>query len=83
MGWNHTAKLGLALAFVLVLLPHLTGFVTVEEGFCKNDVPRVQVENDIPYLGPERDEKLDLYRPAQMVKGKPYPGIVIIHGGSW
>jgi acetyl esterase/lipase len=44
----------------------------------------VTVEKDIPYLGPDRQEKLDLYRPAEAPKpGERRPGIVIIHGGGW
>ncbi len=44
----------------------------------------VTIEKDIPYLGPDRQEKLDLYRPADAPKpGERRPGIVIIHGGGW
>ena len=44
----------------------------------------VAVERDIPYLGPDREEKLDLYRPAAAPgPGERRPGIVIIHGGGW
>jgi acetyl esterase/lipase len=43
----------------------------------------VLVEKDVPYLGAERAEKLDLYRPAQTPHGVRHPGIVIIHGGGW
>ena len=43
----------------------------------------VKVERDLSYLGPERQEKLDLY---QAVARSPYersPAVVIIHGGGW
>ncbi|AMV37640.1 alpha/beta hydrolase [Planctomyces sp. SH-PL62] len=44
----------------------------------------VVVRKDIPYLGPDRAEKLDLYLPAADPKdGEERPGIVIIHGGGW
>ena len=44
----------------------------------------VKIEKDIPYLGSDRAEKLDLYRPAMNAKpGERRPGIVIIHGGGW
>jgi acetyl esterase/lipase len=43
----------------------------------------VVVEKDVAYLGPERTEKLDLYRPAEVAAGQKLPGIVIIHGGGF
>jgi acetyl esterase/lipase len=45
--------------------------------------PDVRVEQDIPYLGAGRAEKLDLYMPATVDKGQRFPGLVIIHGGGW
>jgi acetyl esterase/lipase len=45
--------------------------------------PDVRVEQDIPYLGKGRAEKLDLYMPAKAEKGQRFPCIVIIHGGGW
>lgn len=41
------------------------------------------IEKDVAYLGPERAEKLDLYRPAETPAGVRHPGIVIIHGGGF
>ncbi|HEV7301564.1 MAG TPA: alpha/beta hydrolase [Tepidisphaeraceae bacterium] len=38
---------------------------------------------DIPYLGPDRKEKMDLYLPAAAVEGQKRPAIVIIHGGGY
>jgi acetyl esterase/lipase len=44
----------------------------------------VVVRKDVPYLGPDRAEKLDLYLPGGEPKaGERRPGIVIIHGGGW
>jgi acetyl esterase/lipase len=43
----------------------------------------VKVEHDLTYLAEGRQEKLDLYMPAKLEKGRRYPGIVIIHGGGW
>jgi acetyl esterase/lipase len=43
----------------------------------------VRMEQDIPYLGTGRTEKIDLYLPAQPNTGRRFPGIVIIHGGGW
>ena len=43
----------------------------------------VVVEKDIAYLGADRAEKLDLYRPAEVAAGQKFPGIVIIHGGGF
>jgi len=43
----------------------------------------VRIEKDLPYLGSGRQEKLDLYMPANTKKNERFPGIVIIHGGGW
>jgi acetyl esterase/lipase len=44
----------------------------------------IVIEKDLEYLGPDRAEKLDLYRPRDAPPvGQRYPGIVIIHGGGW
>ena len=43
----------------------------------------VRVQRDVPYLGPDRKEKMDLYLPAKFEQGKKYPAVVIIHGGGW
>jgi len=50
-------------------------FLTAEEA--------VRIERGIAYLGPERAEKADLYRPAADAGNRRFPGIVIIHGGGW
>ena len=42
----------------------------------------VRVEKDVPYLGPDRAEKADLYLPAGDGP-RPRPAVVIIHGGGW
>jgi acetyl esterase/lipase len=44
---------------------------------------KVNIEKDIAYLGPDRSEKGDLYRPAVSAKGHRFPGVLIIHGGGW
>jgi acetyl esterase/lipase len=44
----------------------------------------VIIEQDLEYLDAGRAERLDLYRPADnSFDGKPFGGIVIIHGGGW
>lgn len=40
-------------------------------------------EADVPYLGAERGELLDIYRPGNADPGERFPGVVIIHGGGW
>lgn len=45
--------------------------------------PGVAIQKDVPYLAPERAEKLDLYLPADRPAGVRSPAIVIIHGGGW
>ncbi len=44
---------------------------------------KVNIEKDIAYLGPDRQEKGDLYRPALPAKGERFPAVLIIHGGGW
>lgn len=44
---------------------------------------KIHIENDIPYLGPDRHEKFDLYSPVDTNKDHRFPAIVIIHGGGW
>jgi acetyl esterase/lipase len=44
---------------------------------------RVRIEKDVAYLGPDRQEKGDLYLPANVAKGHRCPAVVIIHGGGW
>lgn len=43
----------------------------------------VRIEKDVDYLGPDREEKGDLYLPAQVAEGQRCPAVVIIHGGGW
>ncbi|MDR1284439.1 MAG: alpha/beta hydrolase [Opitutaceae bacterium] len=43
-------------------------------------VPRL--ESDVPYLGPDRSEKLDAWLPDAAWPG-PHPVILLIHGGGW
>lgn len=43
----------------------------------------VTVQRDLPYLGPERSEKLDLYQSTSRKPGERAPGIVFVHGGGW
>ncbi len=42
----------------------------------------IRVVKNVPYLGADRDEKLDLYLPAES-DDERRPAIVIIHGGGW
>ena len=44
---------------------------------------RIAVQENIPYLGEGRKERLDLYYPADAKPGDRFPGVVIIHGGGW
>ncbi len=41
------------------------------------------IERDVAYLAPSRQEKLDLYLPADRPKATRSPAVVIIHGGGW
>ena len=43
----------------------------------------VVIERDVSYLAPDREEKLDLYLPANRPKDVRSPAVVMIHGGGW
>jgi len=43
----------------------------------------VIIEQDVSYLSPGREEKLDLYLPADRPLSARSPAVVIIHGGGW
>ena len=43
----------------------------------------VIIQQDVPYLAPGREEKLDLYLPANRPKNVRSPAVVMIHGGGW
>jgi acetyl esterase/lipase len=43
----------------------------------------ITVVKDISYLGEGREEKMDIYYPADMDKTHSLPAVVLIHGGGW
>ena len=43
----------------------------------------VTIKRDVTFLAPDREEKLDLYRPENNDAKEPMPAVVIIHGGGW
>jgi acetyl esterase/lipase len=45
--------------------------------------PGVSVRRDLSFLAEGRQEKLDLYQPAERAAGTRSPAVVIIHGGGW
>jgi acetyl esterase/lipase len=45
--------------------------------------PKVELVADVDYLGSGREEKLDLYLPAQRHLNERSPAVVLIHGGGW
>jgi acetyl esterase/lipase len=45
--------------------------------------PSPRVTTDLPFLAPDRAEKLDLYLPEAPPAGKLTPAVVWIHGGGW
>ena len=49
----------------------------------RGSVPVAGFTADVPYLGPERAEKLDLYLPATRSPRALSPAVVWIHGGGW
>lgn len=43
----------------------------------------VKVEKDVDYLGPDHQEKMDLYLPTAAAPERGFPAVLIIHGGGW
>lgn len=43
----------------------------------------VRVIQDVSYLEPTREEKLDLYLPDPVAPGQLRPAIILVHGGGW
>ena len=68
-------------SFAILLCPALLLAQPAEQQF--KSPAGVTIERDLDYLGPGREEKLDLYRPEKNKSGKPMPAVVIIHGGGW
>ena len=42
----------------------------------------IEIRKDIPFLGPDRKEKMDAYLPATDA-ARPAPVVIWIHGGGW
>ena len=64
----------------------LIAFFCTSISFAQNEfeVPTgIKVERDVVFLAPDREEKLDLYRPEKNETGQTLPAVVIIHGGGW
>jgi acetyl esterase/lipase len=70
-------------AALLALLPAGAGTLLAGDSVAPGAADAVRRENDVPYLGPDRQEKGDLYLPAQAAPGQRFPAVVIIHGGGW
>ncbi len=62
------------LVSVIVCLRARSGAETAEIG--------ITVLHDVPYLGADREEKLDAYLPSDEFV-RPVPAVVLIHGGGW
>jgi len=45
-------------------------------------VAAATVDHDVPYLGADRTEKMDVYRPPSQFAA-PRPAVLLIHGGGW
>ncbi|MDQ8190669.1 sulfatase-like hydrolase/transferase [Roseibacillus persicicus] len=45
--------------------------------------PGVEIQRDLSFLSPDREEKLDLYQPENHTADERLPAVVIIHGGGW
>lgn len=71
------------------LLPGLLALVSgiAAQARAENPAPpgsdKVEFRGDVPFLAPDRKEKLDLYLPQNRKPGEKSPAIVLIHGGGW
>ena len=54
-------------------------FFSIGAAFAEEEIT---VLHDVPYLGEEREEKLDAYLPSKEFD-RPVPAVVLIHGGGW
>ena len=45
--------------------------------------PGVVIQQDVRFLDPDRNERLDLYLPADRAPRVRSPAVVMIHGGGW
>ena len=46
-------------------------------------IHKVGIKENLKFLEEGRNERMDLYYPADPQPGEKFPGIVIIHGGGW
>lgn len=83
---DHNARLKL-LAIALLSLATMANAATPPVSAPKPTLPPapegVVIEQNVGYLAPNREEKLDLYLPAKRPLGVRSPDVVIIHGGGW
>ncbi len=60
------------------------GFFPAALSAAQPEVAPARMVANVPYLAPDRAEKLDLYLPATPAPGAPLsPAVVWIHGGGW
>lgn len=63
---------------------YLSAWILISTVFLAAAADQVSVVKDVPYLGTERSELLDLYLPPDGVdSGETRPAILIVHGGGW
>ncbi|HEY9248447.1 MAG TPA: alpha/beta hydrolase fold domain-containing protein [Rariglobus sp.] len=71
-------------AFIFEKLRPLLAPPSATPAFGASAVPSssIKILSDVPYLGPDRDEKLDVYLPSDSFI-RPLPAVLLIHGGGW
>lgn len=71
-------------AFIFERLRPLLPALTTTPANAANTVPSssAKVLSNVSYLGPDRDEKLDVYLPSDSFI-RPLPAVLLIHGGGW
>jgi acetyl esterase/lipase len=80
--WEVVGRRGPA-SVTVVLWSVLSMVLAASNTRAEKAAARVRIEKDVAYLGPDRQEKGDLYLPPMVPKGSGSPAVVIIHGGGW
>ncbi len=75
------------MASPVICLPHRSSMLLLTLALClfSCGLPAQEsgaIKTDIPYLGPDRSEKLDVYLPSPDYP-RPRPAVIFIHGGGW
>lgn len=83
MAFSHGRSLVQGLALLAVVASAATGASSAPPPKLPPAPAGVIIRENVSYLAPGREEKLDLYLPADRPTNVKSPAVVIIHGGGW